>query len=428
VNPPDLSIFDESYKVSVFHQDSEALADKLDCHLDPVTQIWTLKPEFISKYFPVLEPAVPVIEIDWNDKTVRELKAEAMLKASALGHRKSWIQTTSKEALVEYMQTGKIPDNGGLAQVLQPAPHPAAVPVSGDLASLLAAAIAPFLGNLTSKVDESDVIRIVEERLESFRAPKLIQVLDLQGNLSVPDCQHQQFEKLLRYVSQRQNVYLVGPAASGKTQVAENIARHLGLEFSSISVCSQTAMSAFFGFMNAVGDYVTTEFRKRYEKGGVFLLDEFDNGNANTAAAINQATANSVCAFPDGMVKKHPDFVCICAGNTYGTGADRQYVGRNQLDAATLDRFAFVVFDYDEELEMTIGPVEDWTRHVQKIRHAVDDLKIRHVVSMRATLNGGRMLKAGLPWTEVEQEYIWKGLERNEVAKIVSHLAKKEGF
>jgi cobaltochelatase CobS len=42
---------------------------------------------------------------------------------------------------------------------------------------------------------------------------------------------------------------------------------------------------------------------------------------------------------------------CIVAtANTFGTGADRVYVGSLQIDGATLDRFAFLEWPYDEGL------------------------------------------------------------------------------
>jgi hypothetical protein len=41
-------------------------------------------------------------------------------------------------------------------------------------------------------------------------------------------------------------------------------------------------------------------------------------------------------------------FVCIAAANTFGTGADRQYVGRNQLDESTLDRFRIGQIELDD--------------------------------------------------------------------------------
>lgn len=39
------------------------------------------------------------------------------------------------------------------------------------------------------------------------------------------------------------------------------------------------------------------------------------------------------------MIKQHENFICMVACNTYGTGGDLNYIGRNRLDVATLDRF-----------------------------------------------------------------------------------------
>jgi MoxR-like ATPase len=118
------------------------------------------------------------------------------------------------------------------------------------------------------------------------------------------------------------------------------------------------------------------------------------------------------------MIKRHPDFICIAAGNTYGTGADRQYVGRNQLDGATLDRFVFLDWDYDEDLELEIAPDRTWTQHVQSVRKAVQKLKVRHIVSMRASIKGGKMLAAGQPLSRIKQTILWKGLSLEEISKI----------
>jgi cobaltochelatase CobS len=433
--------------VTVFIHGAEFNVPKSDCQLDPIAQIWGLKPEnlqsddWINTWLkpvsdPVLEDPfkeesatvpVPVVRQahEYELMTVKELKTEAMAKCDAMAVKKSWIQTTSKAELIAFLLTGQtpIPFRSESPVNVTPVSTGRLGDGQSDLGQMLAAAIAPFLGNLTSKVDESDVIRIVEERLEDFRRPNLVVVKDLKGRVSPSTLQHKQFGKLLNYCSQRKNVYLVGPAASGKTHVAKAVSKVLDLPFYAISVCAQTPVSAFFGYMDAMGNYVPTNFYRAYKDGGIFLLDEFDNGNPNTGAAVNQATANDECGFPCGMVQRHPDFIVICAGNTYGTGADRQYVGRNQLDAATLDRFAFINWSYDEDLELAIGCNANWTKHVQRIRKAVADLKIRHVVSMRASENGGIMLAAGESWIDVEQEYIWKGLDRNEVAKIVAHMA-----
>lgn len=223
------------------------------------------------------------------------------------------------------------------------------------------------------------------------------------------DKAHKCFERVLRYAANRKAVMLVGPAGSGKTFLAEQVAKALGLEFYMSGKCADEVKIT--GYMDGGGTYRTTAFRKAYEFGGVFLFDEMDGWSPDAIIAVNAPLAGQWGDFPDGMVRRHPDFVAIGAANTFGRGADRQYVGREQLDAATLDRFAVIEVDYDEDLEMAIACDREWTKYVQKVRAAVESEKIRHVVSPRASIEGGVMLKAGEPRKDVEEAYIWKGLD-----------------
>src|SRR5208337_1523898 len=86
--------------------------------------------------------------------------------------------------------------------------------------------------------------------------------------------------------------------------------------------------------------FCPSRFVEIYEQGGVFLLDEMDAADANVMVAINAALANGVMANPHGKVHvRHPKCIIIAAANTWGRGGDHLYVGRNQLDAATMDRF-----------------------------------------------------------------------------------------
>ena len=185
----------------------------------------------------------------------------------------------------------------------------------------------------------------------------------------------------MRYVQIRQSLYLYGPAGTGKTQLAETASEAINLPFYPLSVCGQTTKSDLLGYTTATGSYIETVFRKAYENGGVFLLDEIDNGNPNVTAVLNSALANGVCTFPDKVVKRHPDFVCIACANTFGTGASAEYIGRNPIDAATLDRFKQIFVDYDEELETELFPSA--AAIVQKLRKAMKGERV--VISMRKT-------------------------------------------
>jgi cobaltochelatase CobS len=356
---------------------------------------------------------------------VKTLKTMAMEIADKRKDKKSWLQTATKEDLVYYISFQEIPTSVPVPATNGSRANVASSNGSSDLGQLLAQSVAPWLNDLLDqKLDEEGVKKIADERIKQAIAnhSRTITVKLPNGATANVGRQHKQFDELLLLCSLRMNVYLVGPAASGKTAVAEAIAKALGLKYSAISVCGQTPVSALFGFMNANGIYVRTEFRDRYEFGGIFLLDEFDNGNANTGAALNQATANGQCAFPDGMIKKHPDFVCIAAGNTYGGGADRVYVGRNQLDGATLNRFVFLDWDYDESLEMEIAPNKDWCKFVQSARQSAQSHSVRHIISMRATLYGGTLINAGIAKARVEKMVLWQGLAQSEVNKIKASM------
>lgn len=225
---------------------------------------------------------------------------------------------------------------------------------------------------------------------------------------------HYKYDLVLKCMMARTNVALVGAAGSGKTTTVAKAAEALELKFYSKSVSAQTGAHEFFGYQDANGNYVRTLFRDAYENGGVFLLDEFDAGNPNVLAALNQATANEHCAFADGMIPKHKDFICVMAGNTFGHGANSEYVGRNKIDAATLDRFAFIEFPYDEDLEHALAGNKAWCKKVQAFRKKVEQKKIRTIISPRATLIGSQLLENGVSESDVMELVIFKGLNKEE--------------
>ena len=235
---------------------------------------------------------------------------------------------------------------------------------------------------------------------------------------------HPVFADVLAALSVRENVYLVGPAGSGKTTIASQAAEALGLPFYSTGAVGMAYQLQ--GFINAEGKYMETDLYRAYVGGGVFLFDEIDASSAQALLAFNAIAANDLAAFPCGTVKRHPDFVIIAAANTWGSGADAQYVGRAQLDAATLDRFAFVSMDYDEKLELLISSNDEWTRHVQAFRRAVRELKIRAVVSPRASIKGGKLLSAGIPRDKVEEMLLIRGLSQTDIHKVQSQLAGRK--
>lgn len=236
------------------------------------------------------------------------------------------------------------------------------------------------------------------------------------------DTAHRSLPDILMAVVAGTSPFLVGPAGSGKTTLMEQIATTLKRKF--YVEARVTSEFKLIGFIDAQGKVVRTQFREAYEHGGVFGFDEVDASDPDALTAFNSALANGYCPFPDGLVKMHKDFVAIAAGNTFGRGADRQYVGRNQLDAATLDRFAVFEVEYDEQLEKEIVPDRDWVQRVQRIRRAVEEEKVRHIVSPRASISGARLLAAGMARDLVEEAVVWKGLDEGNRTRVQARLGE----
>jgi cobaltochelatase CobS len=272
--------------------------------------------------------------------------------------------------------------------------------------------------------------------------PQLIEVrTEDGGNIRKVGRQHFLFPLLLKIMASRSHAYLAGPAGSFKTSTSHAAAESLGLPFYATSVCQQTTKTDLLGFfVPGTGQYMPTDFRRAFENGGVFLLDEIDAGNANVLAVLNAALANSAMGFPDGMIQRHRDFILIAAGNTYGQGANREYVGRNQLDAATLDRFAFVDFPYDTGLEaeycgvsgrpspavnLSQGgtPTADaWLDRVAAVRASAEKQKIRAVFSTRASIMGVKLAAQGIGQSWLEKLLLWKGLDQATKDKITAGI------
>jgi len=227
--------------------------------------------------------------------------------------------------------------------------------------------------------------------------------------------QHYKFEMIMKTAMTWANIALVWPAWSWKTTIIENVAKWLQLEFYAKSVSAQTWTHEFFGYMEASWKYVPTLFRKAYEKWGVFLVDEFDAGNPNVLASLNQATANWICAFPDKMVKKNDNFIIVMAWNTYWTGANAEYVWRNKIDWATLDRFAFIDLPYDEKMELQSSTNKEWCKYVQSIRKKATTKKVKCIISPRATFMGQDLIEAGLEIEDIKKMLIFKGMTSDEV-------------
>lgn len=244
-----------------------------------------------------------------------------------------------------------------------------------------------------------EIIAELAEEIIEHKVPRRIEIIDIstQELRDVSGLIPESFDRVLQLAMLRRNIMLVGPAGCGKTYLAKQISEALGLDFSSISCTAGMSESQLLGWLLPTGangqfEYRAAPFITMYEKGGVFLLDELDSGDSNTLMILNQALSSNQFTIPQRLenpiARRHPDFVCIAACNTYGQGADIMYVGRNQLDAATLDRFMAntVTMTYSPRIETALvdNTILEWALN---IRMKIDSCGLRRILSTRVLID-----------------------------------------
>lgn len=234
-------------------------------------------------------------------------------------------------------------------------------PIINDLKAKLAAANEGGKGtNITITIDE---------KTTKTNTPKILD---------------NQFGDILELVANHENVYLYGPAGSGKNVLCEELAKALNVPF----YYQNTILTKFdiSGYKNASGEFEETEFYKAYTNGGLFMLDEVDNSQAEALIALNAALANGYYTFPNvGKVKAHKNFYCIAAGNTNGQGATDEYCGRYKMDESSRDRFFFVKIDYNKDIEKSIvGEHKDILSFVYDLRKIANELQLSLICGYRA--------------------------------------------
>lgn len=250
--------------------------------------------------------------------------------------------------------------------------------------------------------------------------PKKIELTKESKKKELTGIFHKKFEEILKIVDKGVPLMLTGPAGAGKNHTLEQVAEALDLEFYFSNAITQEYKLT--GFIDAGGKYQETQFYKAFKDGGLFFLDEVDASVPEALIILNSAIANGYFDFPNGRINAHKDFRVVCAGNTYGTGADMVYVGRNALDGATLDRFAVIEFDYDENVEKQLAYDDDLYNFVVSLRNMIKKASLRYIVSMRATINATKLLEIGMKKADILKSVIIKNMQPDDLNVIIKDM------
>lgn len=242
-------------------------------------------------------------------------------------------------------------------------------------------------------------------------------VLQRLKPVEMPKMHHEILPEVIKALNADVPVWLQGPPGTSKSTIAAQAADALGLALHAISCHEGMTRSDLFGYTDANGQDHRSPLWEAYENGGVLLLDEIDNGNANILAALNSALSNGHCTFAGRTYKKHDTFKVVATANTAGLGPESGFIGRMGVDLATLDRFVSIPCPIDNKLEMAIvksihpegyAPV---MKAVRKLRKAVEQRGLRVVVSPRTSIHSAKMVKLGVTLEEALRRTALKGVD-----------------
>ena len=242
---------------------------------------------------------------------------------------------------------------------------------------------------------------------------------------------HEIFPKVLDLATctPRQNIFLAGPSGCGKSFLAQQVAEAMDLKFGYMSCSGGINESHLTGrtipnVQTGEAMFIPSQFVTCYEDGGLFLLDEIDAADPNVLIVLNNALTNGKLAIPNRVAKpyadQHKDFVCMVAANTFGRGSSRMYVGRNQLDEATLDRFriGMLTMDYSRRIEELLCPDKALLEKLLRCRKRIEEAGMRRVLSTRFIGQAySMMVQKG--WTvQAIYEALTSGWTPDEKAKV----------
>lgn len=321
----------------------------------------------------------------------------------------------------------------GTRQKAPEAPAPAPAPVANANLDASINFLGQVVTDLLAKTKMSEVEAEVGNRLEEHVKKfifdnygplhRKIEIQLGERKTELEGVVHEKFDEVLKFVQADEPVFLTGPAGSGKNVLCQQVAKTLGLDFYFSNAVTQEYKIT--GFTDANGTFHESQFYKAFKNGGVFMLDEMDASIPEVLIILNAAIANRYFDFPApiGYVEANPNFRVIAAGNTFGAGADYDYVGRNQLDAASLDRFALVRVDYDAHIEENCANGDaDLLQFCRKFRESTKKAGIRTVVSYRAISRMAK-LSACLSPAELLDTCLVKSLDVDDLNAIKDDLS-----
>ena len=230
------------------------------------------------------------------------------------------------------------------------------------------------------------------------------------------------FARILKYLANGENVYMYGPAGTGKNVTAKQCAEALDMPiFYNNTIYTKYDLC---GYMDANGQYVPTTFYNFMKAPkGLYFMDEYDNSQSSALVCFNDVLEDKKYTFPNGeTLYLDENHKIIAAGNTNGQGATEEYNDRYVIDESNRSRFMFVSVTYDSAVEKSIvGNSTDILEFINDLRRVRDLLNIKLILGYREI----KRLKTyedddDLP--ELFDNMLLKGMEQDTINEIAARL------
>ena len=268
--------------------------------------------------------------------------------------------------------------------------------------------------NMQNSSEHQEKLRKLAEKLKAEEEEKKRKAEEEAKMIDMSKLQpHEQLKRLIE--AGMRNIWMVGPAGCGKSTMARMTAKELNLPYLCISCGIGTSATEFLGYKYPTRE--STKFAEYYAKPSIILIDEMTALDPAVGQVLNAALANDEIETTTGLVSRNPECIIIATSNTFGSGASRQYVANNQLDASTIDRFIGGIIEVDYSVDYESQYDADVVNYVWKLRECIKACNIRRIASTRMIQSGTRMKKAYFKnwkdmlicnWTDTEREMVKK--------------------
>lgn len=268
--------------------------------------------------------------------------------------------------------------------------------------------------NMQNPSEHQEKLRKLAEKLKAEEEEKKRKAEEEAKMINMSKLQpHEQLKRLIE--AGMRNIWMVGPAGCGKSTMARMTAKELNLPYLCISCGIGTSATEFLGYKYPTRE--STKFAEYYAKPSIILIDEMTALDPAVGQVLNAALANDEIETTTGLVSRNPECIIIATSNTFGSGASRQYVANNQLDASTIDRFIGGIIEVDYSVDYESQYDVDVVNYVWKLRECIKACNIRRIASTRMIQSGTRMKKAYFKnwkdmlicnWTDTEREMVKK--------------------